>query len=86
MCQFICVFLSKVSDRVISPQSGEGDMHEVPRLRIKVGRGIQEFTQFAPRPVLPTPPEPLQINLFGEKLYQRWQIDFAACAAYIGSG
>ena len=40
--KFICVFLSKLSDRPISPQSGEGDMHEVPRLRTKVVRGFQE--------------------------------------------
>ena len=68
MCQFINVFLSKVSDRVISPQTGEGDMHEVPRLRTKVVRGFPRFTRFGPRPVLATPPEPLQINLFGESL------------------
>ena len=42
--KFICVFLSKVSDRPISPQSGEGDMHEVPSLRTKVVRGFQEFS------------------------------------------
>ena len=40
--QNMCVFLSKVSDRPISPQSGEGDMHEVPRLRTKVVRGFRE--------------------------------------------
>ena len=43
--KFICVFLSKVSDRAISPQSGEGDMHEVPRLRTKVVRGFRERIQ-----------------------------------------
>ena len=39
--KFICVFLPKVGDRPISPQSGEGDMHEVPRLRTKVVRGFR---------------------------------------------
>ena len=64
--KFICVFLSKVSDRPISPQSGEGDMHEVPRLRTKVVRWIREFSRWGPRPLIARPSEPLQINLFGE--------------------
>ena len=42
--KFICVFLSKVSDQPISPQSGGGDMHEVPHLRTKLVRGFQEHS------------------------------------------
>ena len=38
-------FLSKVSDRLLSPQNGEGDMHEVPRLRTKIVRGFRERVQ-----------------------------------------
>ena len=37
MMQNICVFLLKVARPTISPQSGEGDMHQVPCLRTKVG-------------------------------------------------
>ena len=43
--KFICVFLSKVARPTISPQSGEGDMHEVPRLRTKVVRGFRGRAQ-----------------------------------------
>ena len=43
--EFICVFLSKVVWPTISPQTGEGDMHEVPRLRTKVVRGFRERVQ-----------------------------------------
>ena len=46
--KFIYVFLSKLSDRPISPQSGEGDMHEVPRLRTKVVRGFRERVHHCP--------------------------------------
>ena len=47
--KFICVFLSKLSDRPISPQSGEGDMHEVPRLRTKVARGFRGRATVCPK-------------------------------------
>ena len=40
-----CVFLLKVARPTISPQSGEGNMHEVPRLRTKVVRDIPAFTR-----------------------------------------
>ena len=43
--EFTCVFLSKLHDRPISPQSGEGAMHEVSRLRTKVVRGFREPVQ-----------------------------------------
>ena len=47
----------RFSVKVARPQSDEGSMHQVPRLRIKVVRGFPEFSWFGREPVLPRPPD-----------------------------
>ena len=55
-----CVFLKKVARPSFSPARERGDMHEVPRLRTKVGRRKRANRRQTKRPVSESPPEPLQ--------------------------
>ena len=55
-----CVFLKKVARPSFSPARERGNMHEVPRLRTKVGRRKRPNCRQSKRPVPESPPEPLQ--------------------------
>ena len=58
----ISCFVADIISSDVSPQSGEADVHQAPRLRTEVGRGIPRFSLFGPRPVLSRPPEPPQLE------------------------
>ena len=56
---------------MFSPQNGEGNMHEVPRLCTKLARGILEFSRSGPRHhITKTARTPTDKSIWGINLYK----------------